>query len=329
MPWVTTIPWVPMGPNAVGTWQGASTQGSYSGFNIPDQAWIPTMVRVTLVGYVTGRLPADHRVGVTLMTPGGNPGPPNYGHPLELGAASLNEHVGAAAAGTWVVDFSLYYALPAGSMQGQVDVNIKLLRQAPSAGYELHLDAIGVEVRMEDPNEVFDLWLGNDAAALDGSAPYLPGIARTVDLGAADCPWDICFVRVRDGAGAGRILSVLLLPDGDTFRIGFKDGREDAPVDAALSLVVAPATAPADGVSLVRVTVTPYDAGGLPLGEGVSLRLDPASLGPAEVVGGFTHQGDGSFVILLRAARPGDAMLVVQADGVTLNQSPVVSFVAP
>ena len=112
-------------------------------------------------------------------------------------------------------------------------------------------------------------------------------------------------------------------------RVGFVDGREDAPVDADLSLVNAPATAPADGVSLVRLEVTPCDGSGIPLGEGVILRLDPASLGPAETVGGFTHQGDGSFVIKLKSAGIGDAMLLVEADGVTLSQAPVVSFVAP
>ena len=255
-----------MGPNesyAVGRWTGPTRHGSYSGFNLPAQAWVPTVVQVVLAGYVTGSLQNEY-LRVTLDTPSGS-----YG-PLTLRAARANEHVGAAAAGSWVIDFSSFYAFPAGALQGVVDVDIKLMNQGPDSGHELHLDAVGLNVRLEDPNELFDLWLGDDASALDGAASYLQGIAAPLDLGDTDCPGDICFLRVRDGAGVARTLSVLLLPDGATFRVGFVDGREDAPVDADLSLVNAPATAPADGVSLVRLEVTPCDGTGIPLGEGTA-----------------------------------------------------------
>ncbi|TDI32258.1 MAG: hypothetical protein E2P03_06805 [Acidobacteria bacterium] len=314
-----------MGPNesyAVGRWSGPTRHGSYSGFTLPAQTWVPTVVQVMLAGYVTGPLQNEY-LRVTLDTAQGT-----YG-PLTLRAARANEHVGSANAGYWVIDFSSFYVFPAGALQGTVDVDIKLMSQGPDSGYELHLDAIGLNVRLEDPNELFDLWLGDDASALDGSASYLQGVAAPLDLGDTDCPGTICFLRVRDGAGVARTLSVLLLADGATFRVGFVDGREDGPVDADLSRVQAPATAPADGVSLVRVKVTPRDGSGFPLGEGVSLRLDPASLGRAEAVGGFTHQGDGSYVIELKSASIGDARLVVQADGVTLSQAPVISFLAP
>jgi len=315
----------PLGPNdtfAVGRWSGPTRHGSYAGFELPTQAWVPTRAQVLLAGYMTGPVHNEY-LWVSLDTAQGT-----YG-PLTLAAARLNEHVGGEDAGTWVMDFSLFYDLPAGALQGGVEVDIKLMSHGPGGGSELYLDAVGMDVRLENPDESFDLWLGNDAAVLDGQASYRQGIDSPVDLDGAECPFPICYLRVRDGAGEDRTLSVLPLADGTTFRVSFADGRADAPVDADLSQVAAPATAVADGVSLVQARITPRDGDGLPLGEGIVLRLDPASLHPAEAVGGFTHQGDGSFVILLKSATAGDARLVVQADGVTLSQAPVIRFVAP
>jgi len=228
-----------------------------------------------------------------------------------------------------VVDFSSAYAFPAGALAGVVDADLRMVRQGPDDPAEFYLDAVGLEVRMEDPQETFALWLGSDASTLDAQAPHLLDVNAPLDLDELACPSDLCFLRVRDAAGDGRTLSVLLLPDGGTLRVGFEDGREDAPVDADLSLVKAAATAPADGTSLVRVQVTPCDGSGLPLGEGVFMRLDPDLLGPAEVVNGFTHQGNGTYAMDLVAAASGDAVLVVEADGVALTAAPRIQFLAP
>jgi hypothetical protein len=312
----------PNGTFAVGRWSGNTRHGAYSGFTLPAAGLQPAEVRVVLFGYVTAPV-QNNKVNVYLNTPGGNFGP------LTLGPARLNQQVGAGAAGAWVVDFSSAYSFPAGALDGAVDADLRLVRQGPDDGAELHLDAVSLEVRLEDPQETFALWLGSDASTLDAQAPHLLDVDAPVDLAELGCPADLCFLRVRDSAGDGRSLSVLLLPDGDTLRVGFEDGREEAPVDADLSLVGAAATGPADGTTLVRVRVTPCDGSGLPLGEGVFLRLDPDFLGPAEAVNGFTHQGDGTYTMDLVAADSGDAVLVVEADGVALAASPVVHFVAP
>lgn len=91
-----------LGPNnthAVGRWTGPHRHGSFAGFNLPAQAWVPTRAQVALSGYVTGPV-ADEYIRVSLDT-----GQGTYG-PLDLAASRLNEHVGPAGAGTWLLDFS-------------------------------------------------------------------------------------------------------------------------------------------------------------------------------------------------------------------------------
>jgi hypothetical protein len=312
----------PNGSTALGSWTGNARHGAYSGFALPTSSMKPTLVRVVLHGYVTAPV-SNNKVDVYLNTPGGNFGP------LTLGAAHLNQRVGAAAAGEWVVDFSSAFSFPVGALAGAVDADFRLVRQGPDDGAELHVDAVALQVRLEDPNETFDLWLGTDASTLDATAAHQLDVDAPLDLDELQCPGDMCYLRVRDSAGDGRALSVLLLPDGSTMRVGFEDGREDAPVDADLSVVEAAAVAPADGNTLVTVTVTPCDGSGLLLGEGVFMRLDPDFLGPAEVVGAFTHQGGGVYAVDLVAAGTGDAVLVVEADGVQLTSEPVIQFTAP
>ena len=155
----------PNGTHAVGRWTGNARHGAYSGFNVPAATWTPTVVRVVLHGFVTA--PVQHnQVDVYLNTSAGN-----YG-PLTLSAARLNQQVGMAQAGAWVVDFSTAVTIPAGAVQGAMEVDIRLVRQGPDGGAELHLDAVGFQVRLEDPDETFDLWLGADASMLDAGTPH-------------------------------------------------------------------------------------------------------------------------------------------------------------
>jgi hypothetical protein len=312
----------PNGTYAVGSWSGPARHGSWGGFGLTLPAWTPTRVELLLAGYVTAPVTKSF-VSLTLQADG-----VGYG-PVVLTAAGLNTRTGAAAAGVWAVDLTALFSLPTGALAGDVELDLRLLRHGPDEGAELWLDAVGVRARVENPAETFDLWMSGDAATLEAAPPARLDVSAPVDVAVGECPYRICYVQVRDSSGESRKLSVLLLPDGETVRVGFDDGRADAPVDGSLSVAVAPAEGLADGVSRVRLEVTPRDAAGLPLGEGVNLRLDPDLLGPAGPVGSWRHLGNGTWALDLAAMAPGFAVSAVTADDVALQQAPQTLFVAP
>jgi len=113
-----------------------------------------------------------------------------------------------------------------------------------------------------------------------------------------------------------------------TVRIGFDD--EDplsAPADPALStVVVAPDSVPADGVTTVVVTIVPRDAAGVPLGTGLTVWLDGAALWPAFVVGGVVDNGDGSYTVRAASTLPASSEVWVRVEGIPLTVEPPVTF---
>jgi len=130
-------------------------------------------------------------------------------------------------------------------------------------------------------------------------------------------------------AGGGPLtLSVQKNLHRDTIRIGFDDeDPQSAQVDPSLSsIVAAPDTVPADGVSTVVATIVPRDADGVALGTGLALRLDGGALWPAFPVGTIEDNGDGSYTIRVASSIPTTSTLSVEVEGIALDDPPLLTF---
>ena len=138
------------------------------------------------------------------------------------------------------------------------------------------------------------------------------------------------FFLVRDGSGT----PVRLHADADrasgTLLLSFEDGDPaSAPVDAVLSEVnLSPASVPADGATPLTVRVIPRDARGLPLGTGLAVSLDPASLWPGRTEGPVLDLGNGTYEVELVANIPGRVSVTVAVEGVPLAARPEAEFLA-
>jgi hypothetical protein len=114
----------------------------------------------------------------------------------------------------------------------------------------------------------------------------------------------------------------------DTVRISFDD--EDpwsAPIDPSLSSVELSATTiPADGYTVVYVTVVPRDATGVELGRGLDVRADGSALWPGSVVGSVTDEGDGSYTVQILSATPGQGEVWITVEGVALDDTPTLVY---
>ncbi len=133
---------------------------------------------------------------------------------------------------------------------------------------------------------------------------------------------------VKETAGELVFLSVHKNIALDAVRLGFND--EDgfsAPVDPANSSVSPePATAPADGVTVIYVKIVPRDAAGVPLGSGLAVSVDAAMLMPALQAGPVVDLGNGAYSIPVVSTESGPASAWVTVEGVLLSDTPVLQF---
>ena len=113
-----------------------------------------------------------------------------------------------------------------------------------------------------------------------------------------------------------------------TVRIGFNDENGfSAPVHAANSSVtVAPASVPADGLSVINVTIVPRDADGLPLGVGLDVQIDAGRLLPGALNGPISDLGNGIYAAGIVSSTPGFAEVSVSVEGLWLLDEPAVSY---
>lgn len=134
------------------------------------------------------------------------------------------------------------------------------------------------------------------------------------------------FYAVYDATGARLDISVQSLPGTGVIRLGFDDGDPgSAPVSAGTSMVgAAPASIPANGVSMATITIVPKDASGQMLGRGLTVSVDAALLWPLKLQGAVQDLGDGSYRAVATASVPGTGSVVVNVEGVVLASSPSV-----
>jgi hypothetical protein len=312
----------PNGQSAVGKWQPGNRKGSYAGFGLVLPPGGPVQVEVLLAYHLTAPVTEDY-LEVTLHTGAGDAGP------LVVPPEQLSEHVGTGGAGTLVLDFTGLYLFTRDELEGDgPSVDLFCRRHGPAEGADLHLDAVALQVTVAAVGP-FDLLAGDQAATLRDLPPLLFDVSSPVMLAATDCPEPVCYLSIEDADGADVQIAVVLMPDGESIRVGFPDWRLDGPVDPVLSDVVAPASAPADGTSLAVVEIDVRDSDDWPLGGGVEMGVDSLLLGPAEIVMGPVHQGNGTYHLHLLSASPGAATVSVEAEGVTLASAPTVFFETP
>jgi len=134
------------------------------------------------------------------------------------------------------------------------------------------------------------------------------------------------FYAVYDATGTRLDISVQSLTGSGVIRIGFDDGDPgSAPVSAATSMVgAAPASIPANGVSITTITIVPKDANGQMLGRGLVVGIDVALLWPLKLQGAVQDMGDGTYRAVATASVPGAGSVVVNVEGVVLASAPVV-----
>ncbi len=97
------------------------------------------------------------------------------------------------------------------------------------------------------------------------------------------------------------------------------------PVDCFLS----PSWVPAGGFTTATVVVEPRDAFGVPLGSGLDLDVDENLLPPGGLAGPVRDRGDGRYSINIISSTVGGALIVVTVEGIMLNGSPTITYVAP
>ncbi len=136
------------------------------------------------------------------------------------------------------------------------------------------------------------------------------------------------FYVVTDALGAPLTVSVDKHVALDTVRIGFDDGNPlSAPVDPQLSTVLAePDSVPADGLALITIRIVPRDAGGVPLGSGLDVRLAAGGLWPGSLAGPIVDNGDGTYVARVRSSLPGVGQAWVAVEGVDLADEPALTY---
>ena len=313
----------PNGTFATGAWMGTMRSSTFSGFGLALPPGDPGRVEVVLDLYLSGAPVGGDRVSLMMTTSAGDIGP------VLVPTTALQAHVGAPAAGEVRVRFDLLHTFTRAELEGPLSVKVALRNQGPGGSVFLNLDAVGLDVAAVPVPGVFDLRLADQPELLAGQAPQLLDVLAPVTLTAVDCLNPFSSLMVTDQFNQPVDVSVGLMPDGETIRVGFDDGLLVAPVDPLLSSLLAPSgPVTADGASTAQIRVDVRDASGWGLGGRLDFQLDSTSLSPAEVVGGLVDRGDGTYFLNLVALSPGDATVQVTVEGVTLP--PVtVSFTAP
>jgi hypothetical protein len=182
---------------------------------------------------------------------------------------------------------------------------------AQTAPFEVRRAGVAATVRPSAPAEVVT------------TSPY-DDASGTLSDGA------LYFYVISDALAQGVSLSVHKNPATDSVRLGFNDGDPlSAPLDPDNSPVTAaPASIPADGASVVTITVIPRDAWGVPLGTGLSVVVDESALWPGTLLGPVVDRGDGSYVFQVISSDPGQATASVTVEGLDLTDEPTLDFLA-
>jgi hypothetical protein len=148
-----------------------------------------------------------------------------------------------------------------------------------------------------------DVRVGN-ALAVVAQGPFddAPGVLTdgTVQFYVAD-----------DATGAPVAISVSKNLPAGTVRIGFDDENpSSAPVDASSSVI----------------TIVPRDAAGVALGSGLDVQIDASALWPGAISGPVRDMGDGSYVVTVVSATPGQGEVWITVEGVALAAQPLLTY---
>jgi hypothetical protein len=292
--------------------------GTYSGFDFSSASGSLFDVEVLLAGHLTAPLRSD-QIQISLTRNGGTP------IRTMVAQDDLNDHVGAGQAGVVATNFWSVQPLTQADLSTTFTVYV-YCKGKGNDGSLLYLDAVGLRVTERDPNGVFDLRIVADPSQAAQSAVMLTDVSSPVTVSASSCPQPLCVMQILDAAGDTLPLGVALMPDGGTVRVGFDDGRWDAPVDAFASQVQGPGHGVANGVSTVRIDITICDASGWFLGAGLDVRIDAFDLGLATISDELVDRGDGRYFVELTSSTPGVATVTVTAEGVVLDQQVQVNF---
>ncbi|MDH3626347.1 MAG: Ig-like domain-containing protein [Acidobacteriota bacterium] len=113
-----------------------------------------------------------------------------------------------------------------------------------------------------------------------------------------------------------------------TVRLGFDDGKpSSAAVNVAWSgLTVRPSDISADGATAATVTIVPRDGFGTPLGAGLRVLLDEASLLPGTPVGPVVDEGNGRYTVQVVSSTAGAGSVVVIVEDQILADQPTVTY---
>ena len=160
---------------------------------------------------------------------------------------------------------------------------------------------------------------GSASVAVVTTAPFDESALRSHDA-------SNYFYAVYDASGERLDISVQSLSGTGVIRIGFDDGDPgSAPVSASVSTVgAAPASIPANGVSIATITIVPRDADGQLLGRGLAVAIDASLLWPLELSGPVQDLGDGTYSAVATSTVAGTGSVVVDVEGVVLASSPAV-----
>ncbi len=174
----------------------------------------------------------------------------------------------------------------------------------------------------------FEVLRSSDAATVKSTTPYDSSLANPyIDVtGSLTDGLDHYYV-VRDGSGAFVDIEVDKDRTNNRVMVMFDDTVPVPDADPSLSSVSAvPSSVPADGVSVAMITITPRDADGQLLGPGLQLDVDLLSLAPGELAGPIQDMGDGTYVVSIVASQIGSGEVVVDVNGVVLDDRPVLTF---
>jgi hypothetical protein len=189
-------------------------------------------------------------------------------------------------------------------------ITLLILALAPPAAAEqfmIHSGSDAISARESAPRATLSISPYDDAVLEDGFSHYY-------------------LVRNEDGEQVG--ISVHKNSLLGAVRIAFDDGNPSAaPVDPSQSSVLlSPASLPADGISMAQILIVPRDADAVPLGSGLNIQIDLEALFPGFLCGSLVDRGDGSYLYSVVSALPGSGRIWISVEGIPLENAPTLTF---
>ena len=178
----------------------------------------------------------------------------------------------------------------------------------------------------------FHVRRSTDPATLSSAPIYATiGSSPWEDVAGSLSDGQTYYYSVEHAAGLPLTISAHANGGADVVRLGTNDGDPlSAPVDAFLSdCSLSPSSVPADGLTTASVVVEPRDAFGVPLGSGLHLEVDENLLLPGGLAGPVQDRGDGTYSFGVVSSTVGGGLVVVTVEGIMLNESPTITYVAP